>query len=55
MKDKYVIVSKDGEIITIVMDKETADHFAKFLIGAEAAPISNWDFNYGPIRSFIGS
>lgn len=52
MNEKHVI-TQGGDIIAIVENKMLANHFAKFLPDTEVAPISNYDFNYQPIRDFL--
>ena len=52
MNEKHVITQGD-EIIAIVENEMLANHFAKFLPDTHVAPISNWDFAYHKIESFM--
>jgi len=53
MNEKHVI-TQGGEIIAIVENEMLANHFAKFLPDTRVSPISNWDFDYGEIKKFLG-
>lgn len=52
MNEKHVI-TQGGDIIAIVENKMLAEHFAKFLPDTKVEPISNFDFAYNRIKSFM--
>jgi len=52
MNEKHVI-TQSGKIIAIVENEMLAEHFAKFLPDTNVLPISNWDFAYHQIESFM--